>query len=112
MPAAKHNDGIAVDPISNEIRANDRKLPMAVANGTATFGVLLERLTRRDQSRSHSLRGKRIELGDVGDDVFEVVCGLVRPDYSPHLGRGSSPGVPHDANHRIMASLLMTRPAR
>jgi len=112
MPAAKHNDGVAVDPISNEIWTNDRELPVSLADRAAAFSVFFQRLSRRDQAHGHSLRGERIELGDVGDNIFEVICGLVRPDYSPHLGRGSWPGLPHDANHRSMASLVMTRPAR
>src|SRR5690606_18201000 len=56
-------------------------------------------------------RRHRTVRAHIGRDRLKLFEGLIGPDYSPHLGRGSGLSVDRDFSQRTTASCVTKRPA-
>jgi len=94
---------VADETIAQHVWMNHCQLP--VPSGWPTpIGVLVQTVAGLAQPGRNPFCSRWVELTDISPDTFQIVEGGFGPNYSPHLGGGSSFGVPQDRSHLETAS--------
>lgn len=98
MTDPQDSDLIAGETIAKHVWMNYRQFPVS-SGWSAPIGVFLQAFAGLAQSGRNPFCGSWVELTDISPDAFQIVKGGLGPNYSMHLGGGSSFGVPHDRSH-------------
>jgi hypothetical protein len=81
---AQDDHGVVPDPISDQIRVDDRKFAKSTGSFSTSLGMVGQAIGRRLQSASQPRRRWRIERRDVTVNALEIGDRFGGPNNLPH----------------------------
>ncbi len=89
---AEDDHRVALHPVAQHIRRDDRHLAASAAGVAAAVGEVDQAVGELDQAAGEALRGGGVEGGDVVGDGVEVGDGFLGPEDAPQISRRSGGG--------------------